>query len=330
MLVALTNALGLHWATGQSSLEDANLAAAMAWIDPPAGITGPEAARVAEDPLVWPPAGPATDPVFDNEVLAPAIRAYDEAPAGSLAQDRALAVLTRTLRGQLEPTWRLMWRAIARLRELPPGDSVAQRWAKERQQFTNFAEYVNGGGLPQARRDGAVAAARRLNLLEREQANYDAERAFDDPLVMANHRVTGEAFVGAVVKVDRDRRVPNDKGNLVTRPLVTVHTEDPVYLSLDTKVVAVSRRNQHGSITSIDGQDGARLVTLQLNSGMGKSKVPPAGSVPEVGERLCYTSVLPDNTPSPTLPPVDETPWTHGGPPQPYVPTDDDAREVWE
>ena len=69
LLVSLTAALADHWATGQSAAEDANLAALLGWIDPPDGMTGPAAARAAEDPVRCPPAGPVTDPTFDNEVL---------------------------------------------------------------------------------------------------------------------------------------------------------------------------------------------------------------------------------------------------------------------
>src|SRR5213075_1020530 len=75
LLLAATDVLGAHWATGQSAVEDQNLAALLGWIDPPAGLTGAAAAAAAEDPVAWPPAGPATDPTFDNEVLAPLIRA---------------------------------------------------------------------------------------------------------------------------------------------------------------------------------------------------------------------------------------------------------------
>src|SRR5690606_3995796 len=73
MLLAATDALALHWATGQSAVEDQNLASLVGWISPPAGLSGPEAAALAEDPVECPPAGPATDPSFDNEVLAPLI-----------------------------------------------------------------------------------------------------------------------------------------------------------------------------------------------------------------------------------------------------------------
>src|SRR5450759_4083186 len=75
LLLAATSALALHWASGQSPVEDLNLAALLGWIDPPPGMTGTAAAAAAEDPVMWPPAGPATDPSFDNEVLSPLIAA---------------------------------------------------------------------------------------------------------------------------------------------------------------------------------------------------------------------------------------------------------------
>ncbi|NEC81155.1 hypothetical protein G3I38_18460, partial [Streptomyces sp. SID7958] len=48
LLLALTDVLSRHWATGQSTLEDQHLGALLAWIDPPAGRSGAEAAREAE------------------------------------------------------------------------------------------------------------------------------------------------------------------------------------------------------------------------------------------------------------------------------------------
>jgi hypothetical protein len=330
VLMAMTRALGMHWATGQSTLEDANLATLLGWINPPAGLTGAEAARRAEDPTEWPPAGPTTDPTFDNEVLAPAIRAFSDAEPGSAAQQRALTALEHALWTQLEPTWNLMWQGIYLLRSLPAGASVAKRWTEDRVRFTSYHDYAAGGGFPQGRRDGAVMAARRLNWLEREQSTVDADRGFDDPLVMATQRIAGSAFLGTVDRIDRDRRRPNQNGNLVTRPLVIICTTDPAHLSPGTEVRAPTRPGQTSVILEIERHPDAVLVTLELTRGFGKSRVPPPGAVPEPGEVLCYTSVLPENVPSPPLPDVDDTPWTHGGPPQPYQPNDDDAREVWE
>lgn len=327
VLLATTEALGLHWATGQSALEDANLAALLGWIAPPPGLTGAAAAKLAENAEVWPPAGPATDPVFDTRVLAPAVAAWNAAPDGSPARAHAHGAVERALRGQLEPTWRLMWQAVDLLRGLPAGETVTERWARDRGEFTTFVMALRDGAPPQARRDGAVAAARRLGWLEQERAAYDAARAFDDPLVMAAHRVAGEAFVGTVVAVDRERRVTSGKGRLVTRPLVEVRTTDPVHLAPGVSVVATTRRKQAASVVSVFPDPDGALVTLELSGGMGRAVVPPPGTVPEVGDTLCYSSVLAENVPSPALPSVDDTPWTHGGPPPPFVPDipDEDA-----
>ena len=46
----MTAVLAAHWATGQSALEDANLAALMGWIAPSDGLTGPEAAAAGGGP----------------------------------------------------------------------------------------------------------------------------------------------------------------------------------------------------------------------------------------------------------------------------------------
>ena len=80
-LLTATGALSAHWATGQSAAEDQNLAALLAWISPPPGMTGRQAALLAEDPVRCPPAGPATDPVFDRDVLAGLYKAIKESRA---------------------------------------------------------------------------------------------------------------------------------------------------------------------------------------------------------------------------------------------------------
>ena len=85
----MTDLLTRHWATGQSAMEDQHLGALLGWIDPPPGLDGagrrPRADRRADRDglLLSPPAGPATDPVFDNRVLAPAIERYDAGAPGA-------------------------------------------------------------------------------------------------------------------------------------------------------------------------------------------------------------------------------------------------------
>jgi hypothetical protein len=106
LLLPMTSALAAHWATGQSATEDQNLAALLAWIAPPPGKSALEAARDAEDPAQWPPAGPATDPGFDSGVLDGLVTAIREAAAagGGAAAARHRGALEEALLSQLEPT----------------------------------------------------------------------------------------------------------------------------------------------------------------------------------------------------------------------------------
>lgn len=330
VLLAMTKALGLHWASGQSEVEDANLAALLGWIDPPDGISGADAALAAEDPLTWPPAGPATDPTFDNEVLAPLISTYDAAVKGGDdgARQRALAALENALASQLEPTWQLMWCAVSLLHQLPPGARVEQRWAEDRDAFTSYVEYLQTGGYPQPRRDSAVAAAQRLSWLERAQTAYDAQRAYDDPLVMAEYRLTGEAFDGTVVAAEPNR-VDASGPRRKLRPHITVRTGDPARLEPGAKVTSPIRPTQDAVVVSVSQVESGIDVVLELSGGMGRSLTPSPGSVPDVGERICYTSLVDSYQPPGRFPAREDTPWTHGGPPPDFVPADEDATEDW-
>ena len=341
LLLAMTDVLARHWATGQSTLEDQHLGALLAWIDPPAGISGAEAALAAEltrDPrgqLMCPPAGPATDPAFDNKLLAPAIERYDRARTALAAVEDGLEaddrlgeltaaerdirelVLSRTL-----PTWEKVWQGLDLLQALPDGAHVEERWTRDRWSFTGHRDRIVAGEPPQPRRDDAVTAANKLAAREREQARLEAQEALDDPLVMAGRRLSGEAFAGEVTDVvmaysEGKRPSP--------RPLVTVRTQDRphlgerarVYRSLGGKPQAaefVGREAGH-EVGLEAGQEADDLLVLRIVDKMGRGKVPEAGSVPEKGDLLCFTTFEHEQRGGPKLPDPEETPWTHGGPP---------------
>ncbi|MEV0002279.1 hypothetical protein AB0H28_08335 [Micromonospora sp. NPDC050980] len=315
-LLALTDALTLHWATGQSAVEDLHLPAVLGWLDPPVGSTGAEAAARAEDPALVPPAGPATDPDFDNHRLAPAIEAYAGAGDDATARATAYAELCGLLRDQLAPTWELMWRGVGLLRALPPGARVAGRWAGDRDAFTAYAEHVDAGGGPQPRRDGAVAAASRLQRLERALTSWTVQRAYDDPLVMAEHRLAGEAFVGEVTLAD-PKRVDDSGKRPVLRPRIQVVTTEVVPMPVGATLYSPARPGQKATVVFVTpGADGRTALVLELSGGMGRGLTAPVGSVPEVGERICLTSLSDGFLPGGVFPAPEETPWTHGGPPE--------------
>ncbi|MEH1097797.1 hypothetical protein [Micromonospora sp. CPCC 205561] len=319
-LVAMTDALALHWATGQSAVEDLHLPALLGWIDPPTGLTGVEAAARAEDPERCPPAGPATDPDFDNRRLAPAVAAYAAAEGDPVARAEAYAELERLLHDQLAPTWELVWRGVGLLRGLAPGARVAGRWDGDKDAFTGYAEHVDAGGAPQPRRDGAVSAAQRLHRLERALTSYAVQRAYDDPLVMAEHRLTGEAFVGEVLLAD-PKRVDDTGKRPVLRPRIQLVTAEPVLVPVGAALHSPARPAQKARVVFVTpAADGRTEVVLELSGGMGRGLTAPPGSVPEVGERLCYTTLSDAFMPAGAFPAVEETPWTHGGPPAAAAP----------
>ena len=334
LLLAATQALALHWASGQSPIEDLNLASLLGWIEPPPGMTGAEAAVAAEDPVASPPAGPATDPTFDNEVLAALIAACGRPDADPGTRRRAQSALETALTGQLTGTWKLVWHAVDLLRALPPGDRVAGRWDSDVDAFLGYSEYLRDGGPPQPRRDSAVAAARRLNWLERVQASYAAQRALDDPLVLADYRLTGEAFGGEVVTAEPARIDATGKRRKL-RPLVTVLTQDWLRVGPGAELISPARPAQTATIMSVtarpaaDPLDSVAEVVLELAGGMGRALTPAPGSVPEVGERLSYTTLTDSYQLRGSFPAREDTPWTHGGPPPEYVPDADDATEEW-
>jgi hypothetical protein len=220
-----------------------------------------------------------------------------------------------------------MWRAVDLLRRLPEAGSVPVRWRDDRFEFTGFTNRLAEGDHPQGRRDSAVGAAIRLERLEKAQERYAAQRAFDDPLVMAEHRMAGEAFAGRVVAAEPTRVIPSGRSR-VLRPLVTVETSDPVRLSPGDTLRSPARPKQEARVIEIV-VDARNTVVLQLSGGMGRSLTPPPGSVPEVGEDVCYADLTVDVRQGARFPSREDTPWTHGGPPDEYVPTDEDAQEAW-
>lgn len=337
LLLAATDLLNRHWATGQSTLEDQHLGALLAWIAPADGASGAEAALRAElgrdrdGQLLCPPAGPATDPAFDNRLLAPAVERYDTARTalaaaedGPAADDRLgeLTAAEREIRsllaGQLRPTWDAVWQALGLLRELPEGARAGDRWTRDRWSFTGHRDRVRAGEPPQPRRDDAVTAAQKLATRETAQTQLEAQEALDDPLVMAGRRLAGEAFSGEVTDVvmawsESKRPSP--------RPLVTLRTDDSPHIGERTKVHRALPGDPPKTQTAefVRYEEDGSLV-LRLTSGMGRAKEPAPGTVPEKGDRLCWTLFEHSARGGPELPAQEDTPWTHGGPPDTAAP----------
>ncbi|MFF3336420.1 hypothetical protein ACFYWX_44190 [Streptomyces sp. NPDC002888] len=313
LLLPVTLMLTEHWATGQSTLEDQNLASLMAWIAPPPGLSVEQAMVDAENPDVCPPAGPATSPEFDNRDLAPAISRFDTAHA--LGDPHALAAaqseLSDLIAEQVKPTWRMTWEAISLLRSVPEAPQTATRFRSDCVSFTKYSDYRDSGGLPQRKRDTAIGAAQRLSRLERALVEFESAMAFDDRFVRADRRSSGEAFAGTVVESEPGRLFTTPKNTQVPRPHVIVRTDDPVRLAVGTKLISPSMPASHKAVIVSLLRDGdSTLVTVEVTRGMGRARVPKPGTVPMPDQDIAY---LPDPgwRPRPEFPASEHTPWTH-------------------
>ena len=250
---------------------------------------------------------------------------------------------------QLEPTWELMWRGASPCwRRCPRRRTRSGGGRPTAGRSPARSAWLREGGAPQPRRDSAVAAARRLARLEREQQRLAVERAYDDPLVMAEYRLTGEAFAGTVVDGRPDPARHRAARRPSSAPWLTVRDHRRGHRR--------AWRGAHLPRTrpgSRDGQRSCRRVrrhrrrpaettttttttaTPRRHPGHPRAQAaawaapwpPRPAPSPAVGDEVTYTTLRDDFQPAPQFPSREDTPWTHGGPPPEYVPTDDDAQE---
>jgi hypothetical protein len=142
------------------------------------------------------------------------------------------------------------------------------------------------------------------------------QRAFDDPLVMAEHRLTGNAFAGEVTLAKADR-VDDSGKRPVLRPRIMVATAEPVRVEAGAILTSPARPAQKAKVISSTPTPAGSDVLLELSGGMGRKLVAEPGSVPMVGERILLTTMSETFRPGGSFPDPAETPWTHGGPPIP-------------
>jgi hypothetical protein len=310
-LLSATEWLGMHWITGQTHFEDANVATMLSWVDPewprPSWFDGLEhppldhhAASRAE---LLPSAGPVPDPAWDKTELEPAIARFNAEDAGN--EGVAHAQIRTLLATALTPAWTACWRSIDLLRQLPEANSVPSRWEADRRAWGMHAQRAATGRANFRRHRSMVQNARLLTLNEDVQAQFEVAVAFDDPLVMARHVAAGDAIEGEVVSLDRSNFVLGPTGHSRSRPIISITPDDEVLLPVGTEVVWADDARIRGEISRLPSTDGTLEVTV--NAGM------RSASMPNPGTRGIFSALIPPARYPETVP--DEVPWTHGIPP---------------
>jgi hypothetical protein len=301
LLVSLTDLLNGHWATPRSPLERQSLAALDAFIAPPTGEHGFDAAARAEDRPVGPvPTGE------DDESLEPLVKLFNErrgAKTDPEVVNRLLGPIEDHYRPLVRHTWELLWRCRDREATYPEAPSVGRRWDEDRDAYTRHMDWMAQDGLRRTRQTPRQAAMT-LRRLEEARRLVEAEEACDDPLRMIPYLLENKAVRGRVVAVDREYRERASR-SMVRRPLVTLLSPDPCLIPVGKELWwAEQPDGREFVVHAVELATGKGcLVTLKLTTSSG------ATGLPAVGSAACFSIHTTATGWLGTLPQA--APWTH-------------------
>lgn len=297
VFVAATELLGRHFVTGQSKLEDENLASLLAWIENTPG-SGTASIDAAEDSAF----GPVPDPGWESG-LEPLVKAYSQALR---AQDprKMKSVekqVTDRVRSELLTAYTSTFRALDIMREIPEAATVPERWSSDVRSWSGHARRCESRIPRFARRHDPIRAARALETWSSALERLQADEAFDDPLVMAALDADGLCVSGQVVGRDLSNmeiKPGNVRASLV--PLLDIKLEGVTRLLPGATVLWTGDRRVEATVRSIDGD----LVQLSLTAGHGRGT-----RAPGEGDQVVFASLVSFGGRAPRDP--EGVPWTH-------------------
>lgn len=294
LVVVASDLAADHWQTSLNEWESLSLPALDAFIDPPTGVHGHDAAAEADrDPL-----GPRPDARQDSEV-APLIRALNEGRAKSVDRDVVeplLAPLKRHYRPLLERAAEITWRCLRRESAFPSARHAAGREEADRNAYARHMSLV-GEGIRRRSRLTQAQAISRVAELERADNRLLAQEAVDDPLRMVDVLLCEQAVLGTVTSVDTTHKVAGK-----SRPRIELSLEHPSLLEPGERVDWDQLPDKDWEVAQVSPH---AIELILLN--------PRAKPLPEVGSAACFTTLSVKDehfarAPSPT------PPWTHVSP----------------
>lgn len=305
VFLAATELLLQHFVTGQSDLENENLASLLAWIE-----NDPRQGRSRIDAVEDAAYGPVPDPTWEAE-LEPIVRAWTIADrTGDDAGKAAAARKVEALVGpRLVEAYDATWRAIAHARAISPARTVPDRWELDLRHWGAYGRRAERGIPRFGKRHDAVRAAHMLDEWSRALERLEFDEAIDDPLVLAEHDAAGRCVTGSVATVDLDNReVKPGKVRASQVPILTLKLVAPSNLIVGDGVIWTDETAVGGEIRAIDEHTATIAITGGHKSG---TRLPAPGSVAVFAALSAFGGKSPEDP--------REIPWTHRPPELPAV-----------
>ena len=296
--LAMTESLSQHFVTGQSALEDENLATLLAWVD---GVNG--ALLASLEVLEESAYGPVPNPRWEAR-LEPYVKAYSQGLRADDSEKARLAFerVEREVRDALSVSYAATHRAIAILRGIDPAASVPDRWRTDVNEWSDHARRCTKGIPRFARRHDALRAATTLQRWTSAAEALEIAQAFDDPMIMARLDAEGRCVTGTVASLDSENREIKPGGKRRTRvPLLEMSLTAPTRLLSGEVVRWTGDKKVKGVLRHVD----ATSATVAITSGF--NVFDAAGFAADV--EAMFVGLDPWEGMDPWAP--DEVPWTH-------------------
>lgn len=298
VFLAMTETLSQHFATGQSGLEDENLATLLAWIDGLPADPLPVLEGLEERAY-----GPVPHPRWEAR-LEPFVKAYTDGLRASddEATRKAFESVEAMVREALAPAYADTHKAIGIMREIEPAESVSLRWKWDGAEWSSHARRALFGIPRFARRHDAVRAARALQRWSRAAEELETQKAFDDPLIMAHLDAAGRCLSGIVGAIDgENREVKPGNKNRTRVPLIDVTLDGPTRLLQGEIVRWTADRRVRCAVRQVEGAS-ATVAVIDGVRALDKSGLTE-------GDLVFFAGLDPWGGTDPRAP--DEVPWTH-------------------
>lgn len=302
IFVSATQMLSDHYCTGQSAYEDENLASLLAWIEnePGGGV------RRLEEAETRPPMGPVPDPEWEAR-LEPLVRGFSAAVSAgdSRAQAKAETAMKKQVRPPLRDAFVATAQAVEILRGIPEAAHSPERWGDDLRAWGSYCRRAQHG-IPRFRtRHDALTAARKLETWSKALELLEAQKAFDDPLIMAEFEAQGQCVSGIVTFADisnKEVKAGNKRATQV--PLITINMMSPTRLLMGTDLVWAADPRVKGQIRQVPsgGRPGDCILAVTAGHDRGTR-------LPSLGTRTTFVTLEVFGGQAPDSP--GEVPWTH-------------------